>query len=77
MARIRNSKPKDSGDGYFRILGNKKLGELITKVQSTVISAGTELERIIHEILKNKGQLVENVDIFLDKIPQSNSIFVL
>lgn len=77
MARIRNSKPKDSGDGYFRILGNKKLGELITKVQSTVTSAGTELERIIHEILKHKGQLVENVDIFLDKIPQNNSIFVL
>lgn len=37
----------DGGSGYTRVFGNDKLGKLVSKVQSTVISNGTELERII------------------------------
>lgn len=37
----------DGGSGYTRVFGNNELGQLISKVQSTVISNGNELERII------------------------------
>jgi len=43
---------RDSGredGGYTRILGDKKLGALISQVHATSISAGTELERMICE----------------------------
>ena len=58
-------KSKNSG-GYARVLGNEELGGLISRVHSTVISNGTELERIINRMLKDKGYLVQDVDKFLD-----------
>ena len=47
MAKIRNSNPKTSSGGYERLLGNKELADVFTKAQSTVISNGTELEKIM------------------------------
>jgi len=48
--RIRNAKGRqDGGSGYTRVLGNNELGKLISRVQSTVISNDTELERMIVE----------------------------
>ena len=44
MAKIKNSKPKQSGGGYERLVGNKDMALILTKAQSTVISNGTELE---------------------------------
>ena len=37
MAKIRNSHPKNSSGGYERVLGNKELADIFTKVQSTVM----------------------------------------
>ncbi len=61
MAKIRNSKPKTSSGGYNRVFNNTSLGELIQKVQSTVISNGNELETMI---LSNSN-VIENLDQFL------------
>ena len=43
MAKIRNSNPKQSGGGYERLVGDKDMASIFAKVQSTVISNGTEL----------------------------------
>lgn len=67
MARISDSNPKNSSDSYSRLFGNDELGALITKIQSTVISSGTELERMINSHLKDNNQLVTDLDTFLNK----------
>jgi len=46
MAKIRNSNPKQSGGGYERLVGDANMASIFTKAQSTVISNGTELEKI-------------------------------
>ena len=49
MAKIRDSRPKETTGGYERLFGIPKLGSLISCVQSTVISSGTELEKMVVE----------------------------
>lgn len=66
--KIRNAKGRTDGNsGYARVLGNEKLGELLSKVQLTVISNGTELERII----TSYSNCIENLDAFLDAVTNS------
>ena len=64
MAKIRNAKPKTSSGGYTRVFDNELLGDLIQKVQSTVISNGTELEKMITK----ESVLIENLDEFIDNV---------
>lgn len=64
MAKIRNSNPKTSSGGYERLLGNKEMADIFTKAQSTVISNGTELEKIITERANN----IEDLDEFMNKV---------
>ena len=60
--KICNAKGREDGSsGYTRVLGNDELGKLISKVQSTVISNGTELERMIVQ----RTATVENLDEFI------------
>lgn len=47
----------------MRVIGSDKLGQLLSRVQSTVISNGTELERLIVE----RSNLIENIDIFIER----------
>jgi len=47
MARLENAKVKSSSGAYDRLFGIPALGKLISRVQSAVISSGSELERII------------------------------
>ena len=47
MARIENSAVKETSGAYHRLFGISALGQFLSRVHSTVISAGTELERII------------------------------
>ena len=47
MAKIRNAKPKHGSGGYERLVGNIDMANIFTKAQSTVISNGTELEKIV------------------------------
>ena len=53
---------KDGSSGYTRVLGNDELGQLISRIQSTVISNGTELERIIVSMTKTINSLEEFID---------------
>ena len=52
---------KDGSSGYTRVLGNDELGKLISRIQSTVISNGTELERMIVE----RTVTVDDLDKFI------------
>ena len=63
MAKIENSTPKSSSGGYGRLVGNEAMADLFTKVQSTVISNGTELERLIIE----RSTTINDLDDFIDK----------
>jgi hypothetical protein len=62
MARLRNANPKNTSGSYERVFGNAALGELASKIQSTVISSGTELERTIADLVPG----VEDLDAFLE-----------
>ncbi len=72
MARIENSTVKESSGGYQRIFGNKALGVLISRIQSTVISAGSELERIILD----RVNTIDNLKLFLEKPIMPEGVFV-
>lgn len=75
MAKIRNSHPKTSSGGYERLLGNKELADVFTKAQSTVISNGTELEKIITTQANN----IEDLDDFMNKVnsgQMNNGVFL-
>ena len=62
--KIRNAKGRTDGNsGYTRTLGNEALGKLISKVLATVISNGTELERMIVE----RSNSIQDIDIFIEK----------
>lgn len=63
MAKIRNSHPKQSGGGYERLVGNPNMAAIFTKAQSTVITNGTELEKII----SSKAIAIEDLDQFIDE----------
>ena len=57
MARLRDARPKNTSGSYGRIFGNDELGGLASKVQSAVISSGSELERIVSGLVENIGDL--------------------
>ena len=69
MSLIRNAKGrKDGNSGYTRALGNEQLGALISKVQATVISNGTELERMIQA----RSNLIPDLNRFIDLATDGN-----
>ncbi len=75
MAKIRNANPKSSSGGYKRVFDNEILGKLIQKIQSTVISNGNELEKIIAE----QSKLIKNLEEFLSNCyskDQENGVFL-
>ncbi|MEX2029660.1 MAG: hypothetical protein WD906_01635 [Anaerolineales bacterium] len=48
VAKIEETKGRhDENSGYVRLLGNKRLGLLISRVHATVIRTGNELERLL------------------------------
>lgn len=59
---------QDGGSGYTRVLGNEKLGQLISRIQATVISNGTELERII----VSKTNCIDDLDVFINDVTYAN-----
>lgn len=52
----------DNNSGYKRVFDNEKLGNLISKIQATVISNGSELERII----LSKSTTISNLEEFIE-----------
>lgn len=63
MAKIRNSNPKQQSGGYERLVGDKDMAAIFTKAQSTVISNGAELEKII----STKSNAILNLDAFINE----------
>ena len=53
MAKLRDSKLRETTGAYERLFGIPALGMLISRVQSTVISSGNELEGSILEKAQN------------------------
>ena len=72
MAKLEDSKPKDSSGAYARALGNRDLGALITRVHSTSISNGSELEKLIANEVKG----IENLDEFLEQPKMPEGVFL-
>ena len=68
MALIREAKGRrkdQSPSGYSRLFGNSELGNLLSRVQGTVISAGSELEKLIIERcrpIKDFDKFITNLD---------------
>jgi hypothetical protein len=67
LNEMKNAVPKTSSGSYERIFDNKALGDLITKIQSTSISNGSELERIIIEKCTQQNYIIDNFDTFLNE----------
>ncbi len=73
--KIQDMQPKTTSGGYERVFNNQKLGDLITKIQATVISNGTELERMV----LSQSNVIDDVDAFLDDVTygrQPEGVFV-
>ncbi|MCM1022799.1 MAG: hypothetical protein NC395_01925 [Prevotella sp.] len=65
--KIRNAKGRrDENSGYIRLFDNVKLGQLLSKAQATVISNGTELEKIILCRTNN----ISDLDGFIDSVTE-------
>lgn len=64
MAKICNAKVSTSSGGYNRVFNNDQMGRLMAKVQSTVISNGNELEKII----LSKTQNIIDLDVYIEKV---------
>ncbi|MDO4658598.1 hypothetical protein [Kingella sp. (in: b-proteobacteria)] len=64
MSKIRDAKGRLDGEnsGYTRVLGNVALGQLLSRVQATVIANGNELERLIAE----RCTQIADIDEFID-----------
>lgn len=61
--KIRDAKGREDGNsGYTRVFENEELGSLISRVQATVISNGTELERLLVE----RCNTIEDIEKFID-----------
>ena len=64
MAKICDAKVNTSSGGYNRVFNNDELGRLMAKVQSTVISNGNELEKLI----LSKTQNITDLDIYIENV---------
>lgn len=71
MALISKAKGRPDG-GYTRLIGDPKLGLLLSRVQSAVISSGRELEKIILERAKS----LSDVDNFLSADILPEGVFI-
>jgi hypothetical protein len=55
MPKISASKGRpDDNSGYARLFGNQQLGQLMSRVQATVIRSGNELEKLIESETPNE-----------------------
>lgn len=74
--KIRDARGRTDGNsGYTRALGNDELGRLVSRVQSTVISNGTELERIIVSLTNP----IHDLDLFINNVTdgeQENGVYL-
>ncbi len=62
MARIRAARPKNVSGSYERLFGDAEIGALASKIQSAVIAAGNELQRMITD----RVDVIDDLDAFLE-----------
>ena len=70
MSKIIDAKGRNESvveSGYTRVMGNEQLGQLISRVQSTVISNGTELEKMIVSC----SNAINDIDVFINDVMQN------
>ena len=72
MARLRDAKPKNTSGSYERIFGNPELGALASKIQSAVITSGSELEAMIVAAVPN----IPDLDPFLEQEIMPEGVFL-
>lgn len=72
MARIQDAKVKETSGGYERLFGISELARMISRTQSAVISAGTELERLILD----RVEKIPDLDKFLGSEIMQEGVFV-
>lgn len=78
MALLKNADPKEVSGGYVRVLGDEALGRLISRIQSTVISSGTELEKMIISRVKKITDIAPDLDTFLQQnSPMPEGVFLV
>lgn len=64
MSKIINAKWRiDWNSWYMRVIGSEELWRLLSRVQSTIISNWTELERMITE----RSNLIKDIDFFIEQ----------
>ena len=73
MALIRKAKPKTKSGGYIRVFGNIEVGNLMSRVQSAVISSGSELEKLIRE----RAKKIDDIDAFLKQDSMPKGVFIV
>ncbi len=74
MALFRDAQGrKDGGSGYARAFGDPGLGQLLSRVQATVISSGSELEKMISEQVSP----VMELDKFLEYEIMPDGVFLV
>ena len=69
--KIRNRKIKNKSSGsYLRLIGNNEYAQLMTKIQSAVISQGKELEKEINALICEKypEQVIKKLSDFMNLI---------
>ena len=71
-ARLEDSNPKETSGGYYRLFGVQQLGLLMSKVQGTVISSGSELERMIIA----RVHAIPDLDDFLEAEIMPEGVFI-
>lgn len=72
LALIENAKIKETSGGYERLFGIPKLADLISRVQSTVISSGNELEKCI----SSQVAKIDNLDVFLQQQSMGEGVYL-
>ena len=64
MPKITDSKGRsDENSGYARLFGNQQLGQLMSRIQATVIRTGNELEHLIEQEMPD--EMKANSDVIL------------
>lgn len=69
ISNVKGRSDDQTESGYERLFGHHELGILISKIQSAVISAGTELEKIIADEVENQD------GVSIQKINKERRIF--
>lgn len=68
MSKIINAKGRvDGNSGYTRVIGNEELGKLLSRVQSTIISNGSELEKM----LIARSRCIKDIDEFIQNATEN------